>query len=128
MLLYVDENLASHQLAALLVAQGHTIATTLRGPDDPTVWAHAQAIAAVVITQNAKDFAPLAHATPSHHGLLVVKRNTMRASDIAAAVAAVVAQHGGVQTLTLILNHYRPAAPGVAGPTTPRAGSTPTKP
>jgi len=111
--LYLDEDLASKELATRLAAAGHGVLTTLRGVTDDAAWAAAQENGAVVVTQNAADFLPLAAATSGHRGLIVVyregdARKDMQIAEIAAAVDRVQGRLGASLTgKVVILNEHR---------------------
>lgn len=113
MRLYLDEDLAGKELVARLTLAGHELLSTLHGALDPSVWLHAQAEMASVVTQNGPDFQQLADATPGHWGLLVVYRvndptRDMPPAEVAAAIDRVaVAMPEGVQGLVLSLNAFR---------------------
>ncbi len=113
MRLYVDEDVASHELLRRLSAAGHDVIPTVRGASDAAAWSLAQERQAVLLTMNARDFELLAAATPGHHGLLLVKRTgdvsqDMRAADIAAAVGNVERTYGEAKRgQVLVLNQSR---------------------
>lgn len=113
MRLYLDEDLSSKELVARLNAAGHELVPTLRGEPDGNVWAHAQAMQAAIVTQNARDFEGLALAAPRHQGLLFVYRENDPLRDMTPAWLAdaidrvATAWAGGVADLILTLNAFR---------------------
>jgi predicted nuclease of predicted toxin-antitoxin system len=111
--LYLDEDIASAELRSRLVASGHEIVSTLRGRVDAEVWDYAQETGAAVVTRNARDFKPLAEASGSHSGLLVVylendARRDMSIVQIAEAIDQVAAAwKDGIDNHMLALNAFR---------------------
>src|SRR5947208_578328 len=84
----------------------------LRGADDLAVWDHAQSQQAVVVTENAVDFVPLAEHSDDHWGLLLIYRENDRERDMTAAVIARAigrvdrAYPDGVRGQILVLNAH----------------------
>lgn len=113
MRLYLDEDLAGRELVARLTSAGHDLVPPNRGALDLSAWLHAQAEQSTVVTQNGRDFKPLADETPGHWGLLVVYRDNdpsrdMPPAEVAAAIDRVaVAMPDGVQGMVLSLNAFR---------------------
>jgi hypothetical protein len=113
MRVYLDEDVASHELTARLVAAGHEVLAPLRGRPDARCWRHAQEQRAAVLTINAIDFARLAEATPAHAGLLLLYRENdptrdLRAEAVAAAIGRIGETYpGGVAGMILVVNQFR---------------------
>jgi hypothetical protein len=111
--LYLDEDVASRELTARLIAAGHEILPPLRGEPDARCWRHAQEQRATVLTLNAVDFARLAESTPDHHGLLLVYRENDPTQDLRAeAIVRAVARIGeiypsGIVSTILAVNQFR---------------------
>ncbi len=111
MRLYLDEDIASKELATRLSA-AHEVVETRRGEHDRRAWDHAQAERATVVTLNARDFIALASVNPGHHGLLVAYRENnprldMTAGQIAAAIDRVAATYPDLTGLVVVLNQFR---------------------
>jgi len=113
MRLYLDEDIASRELTARLVAAGCEVLPPLRGQPDARCWGHAQERQAAVITMNAVDFIRLAEATPGHSGLLLVYRDNdptrdLRAETIVAAIGRLARTYpAGVEGMILVINQFR---------------------
>ena len=113
MRLYLDEDVASKELAARLSEAGHEVVGPLRGEPDDRCWCHAQKQRATVVTMNAIDLARLAEATKGYAGLLLVYRDNDPTRDMsAAAIVAAVARisetyRDGLEGVIAVLNQYR---------------------
>ncbi len=113
MRLYLDEDVASRELTARLIAAGHEVLAPLRGEPDGRCWRHAQERRAAVLTMNAVDFARLAEATPGHAGLLLLYRENNPTRDLRAEAIVVAIERisetypGGADGMILALNQFR---------------------
>ena len=113
----VDEDLASKTfLGALRRRLGDdAVAVLEKGLSDAEVWQTAQRERRAIVTQNAKDFAPMAAADETHGGLLLVSRHADRAKDLTTTAVvdrlAMVAQtYDELTGLVLVVNAFEPLA------------------
>ena len=95
---YLDDCIASRELARSLHAAGHDVqipadvTPSLAGGPDEEHLSHARAVGRVLLTFNAKDFRKLHQNRPDHPGILVVYRDNnlrkdMLHSEIVRAIA-----------------------------------------
>lgn len=110
----VDEDLASRSFVRALRSRlgEDAVATLERGLSDAEVWETAQRDRRAILTQNAKDFAPLA-AGVEHAGLLPVSRHADRAKDLTATrivdrIARIASLYDDLTGLVLVVNGFDP--------------------
>jgi hypothetical protein len=109
----VDEDLASHRLVGALedlLGAGHVV-TLEKGLSDTALWHEAQRDHLAVLTQNAKDFVPLAEAFEHHGGLLLVTRHSDRAKDLTVSgiverIASVAELYVDLTDMVLVVNGF----------------------
>jgi predicted nuclease of predicted toxin-antitoxin system len=120
MKIYLDEDLASRQLAGVLTGAGHDVEVPVRigrlGDSDPVQLAHAIRESRIMLTRNSNDFEELHDlilASGGHHpGILVVRRENnprrdMRPQGIARAIARIEASALVFENNVHIVNHWR---------------------
>jgi hypothetical protein len=112
--LIVDEDLASRSFVRALRSRlgEDAVATFERGLSDAEIWETAQRHRRAIVTQNAKDFAPMA-AGADHAGLLLVSRHADRAKDLTATeivdrVARIASLHEDLTGFVLVVNGFDP--------------------
>ncbi len=118
MKLIIDEDLASRSLISALRGHlgAHAVAVVARGLSDADVWETAQRDGRSVLTQNAKDFVPIAANAPGHAGLLLISRHADRAKDLTIAgiadrVATIAATYDNLTELVLVVNAFEAHPP-----------------
>jgi len=120
MRIYLDEDLASALLAALLRKAGHDVetpaSTGLLGRADPVQLACAIRLNHVCLTRNNDDFEDLhlliEQAQGHHPGILVVRRENnptrdMTAKDIVSAIRKLESANVPIQNEYIVLNQWR---------------------
>ena len=115
MKLIIDEDLASRSLIASLGARlgDEAVHVLGKGSSDTDLWETAQSEGRAILTQNAKDFVPMAEATLGHAGLLLVSRHADRAKDLTIAqitdrVATIAGIYENLVDLMLVVNAFGP--------------------
>ena len=114
--LYLDDDIVARQLIRLLKDARHDVVIPadrgLAGAHDPIHFAHAVQDGRVLLTFNARDFAPLHAITPGHPGVIVVRKDNdpsrdMTPGDIVRAIANVEAAGVPIAGEFIVLNAWR---------------------
>jgi len=120
MRIYIDENMSSTVLIALLTKAGHDVETPtisgLRGRTDPVQFGYAIGEDRVVLTANYDDFDDLhqlvLRACGNHPGVLFVRKDNDPYRDltdkgIVTAIRKLEASGSPISNECIILNHWR---------------------